>query len=579
MRRSELAAGRLYELIEDYYGCPKGTKFLLSTDDGTSMPMFKQTLKKGDPGFVGNESLFVELSFLRPVKKHKMAKTKKSDCETCATPKKGGCRCGLYGKASTSTGRKFDNGDGIKNINPVGPNTGKVGVVVDYNKSTNEYAIAYSDGETGVGGPENYEALHKSKGFFFPIPTEQLNRAVADLALHVGVATTATKSNKKFKPKFKLGDKVLVGERGLDGLTELRGRKGVVKHIDESLMSTKSTYVGVDLGPTYSGHNLGGAISTSTGRYGYDNEMALYVEVKKEVNEEALASLVLESSVKKEIIAVLKQHDNRDKLFDEWGLGETIEYGRGMSLMFWGGPGTGKTWGAHCIAKALGKELLVISAAEVQSSEPGATERNIQAAFQAATEGEKVLFLDECDSLITTRADLGMVLAAQVNCLLTSIEKFEGVCILATNRIQTMDEALERRIALIVEFPFPKYAQRIQIWQKLLPSKLPLAEGVTPEVLAQPKFTGGQIKNIILQAARLALAEESKQVEKEHFDQAIERVKKSKGIMGQVARSHTGRPGSDMYVGVGSNPQIGRGVDTDMSVFLDEDDEIDKDKK
>lgn len=283
----------------------------------------------------------------------------------------------------------------------------------------------------------------------------------------------------------------------------------------------------------------------------------------------ALDKLVLDADTKSEIVAVLKQFEHSEKLFTHWGLGETIEYGKGMTMMFWGGPGTGKTWGAHCIAKALGQELMIISAAEIQSSEPGATERNLQDAFRTATEEHKVLFIDECDSIITTRSDLGMILAAQVNCLLTEIEKFEGVCILATNRIETMDEALERRVALIIEFPFPKYAQRIEIWKKLLPTKLPLAEGITPETLAQPKFTGGLIKNIILQAARLALSNGGEAVSQADFDKAIERLKKSKGLMGKRARSETGRPRQDMGMGVG----VERKASVDLDTFLDSDED------
>lgn len=249
-----------------------------------------------------------------------------------------------------------------------------------------------------------------------------------------------------------------------------------------------------------------------------------------------LDSLVLDAAAKGEIVAVLKQHQNHDKLFNEWGLGETIEYGKGMTFMFYGPPGTGKTWGANCIAKALGKELLVISAADIQSSEPGAANRSIKQAFATAKSKGQVLFMDECDSLITSRADIGMVLASEVNTLLTEIEKFEGVAILATNRIETMDEALERRISLIVEFPFPTEAQRREIWAKLLPKKLPLDKEVHIEDLAKLELSGGQIKNVILQAARIALGSEENAVKPEHFKAAIARIKKSKNLMGSASR-------------------------------------------
>lgn len=258
-----------------------------------------------------------------------------------------------------------------------------------------------------------------------------------------------------------------------------------------------------------------------------------------------LDSLVIAKEVKDEIQAVLKQHKNSKKLFEEWGLAETIEYGKGMTFLFHGTPGTGKTWGANCIAKVVGQELLTLGAAEIQTSEPGGANRNIQNAFKTAKEEGKVLFLDECDSLITSRDDVGMILGSEINTLLTEIEKYEGICILATNRIENLDEALERRISLIVEFPEPTFDQRKAIFEKLIPKKMPLGKDVLMEKLAEHKLTGGQIKNVVIQAARLALSDEAKQVDLKYFDSAIERLQKSKSLMGSRARYHPLRVKSD----------------------------------
>lgn len=278
-----------------------------------------------------------------------------------------------------------------------------------------------------------------------------------------------------------------------------------------------------------------------------------------------LDALVIDPEIKTEIIALLQQHKHGNKLFDEWGLGEVIEYGRGMTLMFHGGPGTGKTFGARCIAKALGKELLIIGAAEIQSSEPGGASRSIQQAFATAKEEDKVLFIDECDSLIANRANLGMILASEINTLLTEIEKAEGVVILATNRISDMDSALERRLSLIIEFLEPTLEQRLQIWKGLLPKQMPLHTDVTVEALAKYELTGGLIKNVVLQAARLALADGAKAVEMRHFAKAITRTTSSQGLMGQDKVQTDG-----MGVGVG----VHRTVDVDnvaFSKFLDSD--------
>jgi SpoVK/Ycf46/Vps4 family AAA+-type ATPase len=282
------------------------------------------------------------------------------------------------------------------------------------------------------------------------------------------------------------------------------------------------------------------------GRWGVFKRHHLDIEIEFIGQEEApknfkvdlkkLAPLVLKDSVKEEITAVLKQHENVKKLFEDWGLGEVIEYGKGMTFLFYGPPGTGKTWAANCIAKALGKELLVVGSAEIQTSEPGGANRAIQAAFKSGK--DKVLLLDECDSLITSRNDVGMIIGSEINTLLTEIEKSTGVTILTTNRIETLDEALERRIALIVEFPEPNQEERLQIWNKLIPQKLPLEKDVDLEKLSGYKLTGGQIKNVILQAARLAISDELNKVPHDYFVAAIVRTQASRDLMGKRHPGH-----------------------------------------
>lgn len=270
-------------------------------------------------------------------------------------------------------------------------------------------------------------------------------------------------------------------------------------------------------------------------------------EVKLDLT--ALDKLIIAQAVKDEIGAVLQQHSNAKKIFEDWGLSETIEYGKGMTFLFYGKPGTGKTWGAHCISKSIGAELLTIGSGEIQSSEPGAANRNIVEAFKSASDGGKVLFIDECDSLVSSREGVGMVLGSEINTLLTEIEKFEGVLVLATNRVEHLDEALERRIGLIVEFPEPEYEQRIEIWKTLVPKKMPLASDVKFEELARYNMTGGLIKNCVLQAARFAAAaKDNKNVKLEHFTAAIDRVLKSKSLLGTASRWHTAKIREDMTI-------------------------------
>lgn len=245
-----------------------------------------------------------------------------------------------------------------------------------------------------------------------------------------------------------------------------------------------------------------------------------------------LDKVVLPKKTKEDIVSVLKQHEHKNKLFEEWGLGDVIEYGRGMTMLFWGAPGTGKTWTAECIAKSFGTGLHRIDSSMIQSSEPGASNRNIKKAFAEATKKNDILFLDECDSLITDRASVGMIIGSEINTLLTEIERFEGILILSTNLIEKLDKALERRISLILEFKTPNVEQRKSIWEKLIPSKMPLNDDVNLDELATYQLTGGEIKNAVLNAARFAVSQDLDSVPKDCFEAAIKRILASTNHMG-----------------------------------------------
>jgi len=254
-----------------------------------------------------------------------------------------------------------------------------------------------------------------------------------------------------------------------------------------------------------------------------------------------LDKLVLTEEKRKSIISVIKQHKNSSKIFDEWGLASTIEYGKGMTMLFHGPPGTGKTWAANCIAKSLSKKLKVVDNSILQSSTPGEMERNIKQAFEEATRSKEVILFDECDSLLMSRGNVGMILGSEINCLLTEIEKFEGICILTTNRIGELDEALERRISLIVKFPKPDEDQRKLIWKRLLPKKMPLNSDVDFEALHKLDVAGGHIKNIILNAARHAVSEDSEDVKMSHFEAAAAQSVKGNQAFGAPSKAPGGK--------------------------------------
>lgn len=346
-----------------------------------------------------------------------------------------------------------------------------------------------------------------------------------------GDSITPAKPKEERKPKFKVGDTVLICKTKEEA--EAACKKQGIGWDDDgnddiriALIQSGQTYQIVSADGSDFTYTLGDGQEEI--KFNEDDDMWWPESVLKKSKPIppkplTLDDVILPDTIKKDIIAVVNQARNKGKIFDEWGLGEVIEYGRGSTLLFHGKSGTGKTLIARKIAKALRKTLKELTTAELESSEPGQYERNLKAHFEAAGK-DGVIFLDECDALIQSRQGMGQILSGQNNFLLKCIEGFEGILILATNRIDSLDAALERRISLTVEFPTPDFEARKLIWKAHLPAKLPLEEVITIDDLAKFELTGGQIKNAVLNAARFAVAEEAIMVLEDHFKRAIIRI-------------------------------------------------------
>jgi len=196
-------------------------------------------------------------------------------------------------------------------------------------------------------------------------------------------------------------------------------------------------------------------------------------------------------------------------VYHTWGFEQKINYGRGLSILLAGAPGTGKTMCAQVVAKQLMMELYKINISQVVSKYIGETEKNLQAVFNEAKNANSILFFDECDALFGKRSAVKDSHDRNANIevahLLQQIEAFDGVCILATNLIGNIDEAFMRRITYVVRFPFPDAETRRAIYQHMLPPAAPVSDDIDWEFLAE-KFplSGGHIKNIVLSAAFMA---------------------------------------------------------------------------
>jgi hypothetical protein len=200
------------------------------------------------------------------------------------------------------------------------------------------------------------------------------------------------------------------------------------------------------------------------------------------------------------------------RVFRDWGFGRRLSHGKGLSVLFTGPPGTGKTMAAEVIAHELELDLYKIDLSGVVSKYIGETEKNLSRIFREAEHTNAILFFDEADALFGKRTQVSdahdRYANIEVSYLLQKMEEYEGVVILATNLGENMDEAFVRRLRFIVEFPFPDAASRREIWRTHFPKAAPVDGDMDYEWLAtQFPIAGGNIKNIVLNAAFLAAAE------------------------------------------------------------------------
>ena len=208
-----------------------------------------------------------------------------------------------------------------------------------------------------------------------------------------------------------------------------------------------------------------------------------------------------------EIVATVR---GRSRVLEEWGLGRKLASSHGVSMLFAGPPGTGKTMSAQIIAAELGLDLYKIDLSTIISKYIGETEKNLERIFTEAESSNAILFFDEADALFGKRSEVrdshDRYANVEISYLLQRMEAYNGVTILATNLRANLDEAFTRRLQFAVDFPFPEEADRLRIWQGLFPPQMPRADLDLPLLARRYKLAGGNIRNIILSAAYLASA-------------------------------------------------------------------------
>jgi hypothetical protein len=204
---------------------------------------------------------------------------------------------------------------------------------------------------------------------------------------------------------------------------------------------------------------------------------------------------------------IVAQVRHRHTVYDDWGFSSRGTRGLGISALFAGASGTGKTMAAEVLANALRLDLYRIDLSTVVSKYIGETEKNLRRVFDAAESGGAILLFDEADALFGRRSEVkdshDRYANIEVSYLLQRMEAYRGLAILTTNMKDALDTAFLRRIRFVVQFPFPIAPHRAEIWRRIFPAQTP-TQGLDYEKLSHLSIAGGNIRNIALSAAFLA---------------------------------------------------------------------------
>ena len=263
---------------------------------------------------------------------------------------------------------------------------------------------------------------------------------------------------------------------------------------------------------------------------------------KKEVAEEifiseepkwSLDEIILPDDVKNQILDVATYADNSHRVFELWGFKKTHKFSRRIGINLYGAPGTGKTMAAHAIAKYLGRKILIVNYADIESKYVGETPKNIRKAFEAAQNSNSILFFDEADAILSKRVtNMTQAVDVSVNqtrsVMLMLMNEFQDFIIFATNFIENFDAAFMRRISIHIKFTLPDEDCRKKLWRMYTPLEVP--NNLDFDELAK-KFdgiSGSDISNAMLTAAFKAARLKLDELDKNLVFEAVENILESK---------------------------------------------------
>ena len=247
----------------------------------------------------------------------------------------------------------------------------------------------------------------------------------------------------------------------------------------------------------------------------------------------SLDDIILPQAVREKILDVANYSENAHRVFELWGFKHTHKFSRRIGINLYGAPGTGKTMAAHAIAKQLGKKILIVNYADIESKYVGETPKNIRKAFEAAKNSDSILFFDEADAILSKRVtNMTQAVDVSVNqtrsVMLMLMNEYQDFIIFATNFIENFDPAFMRRISMHVEFTLPDEDCRRKLWRMYTPEECP--NNLDFDELAK-KFdgiSGSDISNAMLNAAFKAARLGVDELDKLLVFEAVENILSSK---------------------------------------------------
>ncbi|WP_413740581.1 ATP-binding protein [Sphingomonas sp. Sphisp66] len=235
-------------------------------------------------------------------------------------------------------------------------------------------------------------------------------------------------------------------------------------------------------------------------------------------------NLVLPENARAVLGQIIARQRNRARVMEEWGFAGAGGGAQGMSVLFAGPSGTGKTMAAEALAHTLSLDLFRVDLSRIVDKYIGETEKRLAALFDAADMTDAILLFDEADVLFGRRTEVrdshDHYANLEVGYLLQRIEAFRGIAVLTTNLANAIDDAFARRFAFSLHFEFPSVEERQRIWRGAFPAAAP-ASALDWDRLARLTLTGGQIRVVSINAAMLASEEES-DISMRHIARALE---------------------------------------------------------